>query len=42
MLFVPIGALLLWVLIAAVMWIRHPASAGRGAIAAAQVEGSGA
>ena len=42
MLFVPIGALFLWVLIAAVMWIRRPELAGQGAMAAAQVEGSGA
>ena len=42
MLFIPIGALFLWVLTAAVMWIRRPASAGNAAIGAAQVTGSSA
>lgn len=42
MLFVPLGALFLWALIAAVMWIRHPAPASQGAMAAAQLGGSGA
>jgi len=41
MLFVPIGALFLWVLIAAAMWIRRPAPAARGATVAAQLGGSG-
>ncbi len=42
MLFVPIGALILWVLIAAVMWIRRPALGGRGPITAAHAGGSAA
>ncbi len=42
MLFVPLGALFLWALIAAVMWIRRPAPASQGAMAAAQLGGSGA
>ena len=42
MLFVPIGALFLWVLTAAVMWIRHPEPAARKGMAAAQLGGSGA
>ncbi|HEV2590386.1 MAG TPA: hypothetical protein VGU02_00705 [Gaiellaceae bacterium] len=42
MLFIPIGALFLWVLIAAAMWIRRPALAGKAAIAAAQIRGSAA
>ena len=42
MLFVPIGALFLWALTAAVMWIRHPEPTVREGMAAAQLGGSGA